>query len=265
MKQTAGRVCSMVTAGIDCGTERTKAVLIRDGEILAAAVTRTDFDTNKAAQDVLQMLPESVGGDDIVPERIFITGVGAQTISIGDGKVNEIMSASAGAARLVPGCRCILDLGAERNRAIRMESGGQIGGYEVNDKCASGSGTFIEAMARILETPLDRFGSLALTHTKDITLSAQCVVFVESEVISLIHNNENTADIAWGVLDGVAAHITALVRRFGKVSDICVIGGPTLNTGLMEALKKQLGQELTVPAYAEYASAYGAALLAAEA
>ena len=81
----------------------------------------------------------------------------------------------------------------------------------------------------------------------------------------MIHDNEDPADIAWGVLDGVAAHIVALARRFGKVSDVCAIGGPTLNTGLMEALKKQIGQEVTVPEYAEFASAYGAALLAAQA
>lgn len=255
----------MMTAGIDCGTQRTKAVLIRDGEILATAITRTDFDTNKAAQDVLDMLLEAAGKDRSEVDRIYITGVGAQTIQIGDGKVNEIMSASTGACRLMPECGCILDLGAERNRAIRMDANGSIQGYEVNDKCASGSGTFIEAMARVLETPIDQFGDLALTHTKDITLAAQCVVFVESEVISMIHRNENVADIAWGVLDGVAAHIIALAKRFGTVSDVCVIGGPTLNVGLLEALKKQIGQDLTIPPYAEYASAYGAALLAAEA
>lgn len=253
----------MMTAGIDCGTQRTKAVLVKDGEILATAVTRTDFDTNKAAKEVIGMLLKKTGVEPGDLKHLYITGVGAQTIQLGDGKVNEIMSAAAGTKKLTQACGCILDLGAERNRAIRMAEDGTIQGYEVNDKCASGSGTFIEAMARVLETPIDGFGSLALQHKKDITLAAQCVVFVESEVISMIHSNEEPADIAWGVLDGVASHIVALAKRFGKVSDICVIGGPTLNAGLMEALKKQLGQEITIPDLAEYASAYGAALLAA--
>ena len=233
----------MTTVGIDCGTQRTKAVLVRDGEILAAAVTRTDFDTNKAAEDAFAMLLQE-------------SGLSAE--------VNEIRSAAAGAARLVPGCRCVLDLGAERNRAIRLDEGKRVQGYEVNDKCASGSGTFIEAMARVLDTTIDDFGDLALQHQKDIILSAQCVVFVESEVISLIHQNEAASDIAWGVLEGVASHIVGLTNRFGKVSDICVIGGPTRNSGLMAALEKEIGQKITVAPQAEYASAYGAALLAAE-
>ena len=90
-------------------------------------------------------------------------------------------------------------------------------------------------------------------------------VFVESEVISLIHQNEDTADIAWGVLSGVASHIVALAHRFGKVENICVIGGPTLNSGLMEALRKEIKQGIMIAPYSEYVSAYGAALLAAKA
>lgn len=253
----------MTTVGIDCGTQRTKAVLVRDGEILSTAVTRTDFDTNKAAEDALAILLRDSGLAREDLERIYVTGVGAQTTQIGDGRVNEIMSAAAGVAKLAPGCGCILDLGAERNRAIRLDADHNVQGYEVNDKCASGSGTFIEAMARVLDTSIGDFGALALQHKKDITLSAQCVVFVESEVISLIHQNEEAADIAWGILEGVASHIVALANRFGKISNICVIGGPTLNSGLMEALKKEIGQDITVVPYAEYASACGAALMAA--
>lgn len=252
----------MTTIGIDCGTQRTKAVLVKDGKILAAAVTRTDFDTNKAAEDALTMVLGEAGIPRESVEHIGITGVGAQTVGFGTRKVNEIMSAAAGVSSLVPDCRCILDLGAERNRAIRLDDEGGVQGYEVNDKCASGSGTFIEAMARVLETSIEDFGAMALRHTKDITLSAQCVVFVESEVISLIHRNEAAEDIAWGVLEGVASHVVAIANRFGKIRNICVIGGPTRNAGLMEALEKELKQEITVPPYAEFVSAYGAALMA---
>lgn len=255
----------MITVGIDCGTQRTKAVLVRNGEIQTTAVTRTKFDTNKAASNVLQILFNSCNITQKDVNAIYITGIGADTIEIGDGQVNEIMSASAGIERLVPKCKCIIDLGAERNRVIRLGDHHIVEGYEVNDKCASGSGIFIEAMARVLETSIDKFGNLALQHKKDIILSAQCVVFVESEVISLIHQNEDTADIAWGVLSGVASHIVALAHRFGKVENICIIGGLTLNRGLMEALKKEMKQEIMVAPYAEYVSAYGAALLAAKA
>lgn len=254
----------MITVGIDCGTQRTKAVLVRDGEIIATAVKRTDFDTDQAAGEALSCLLKQGGISREETAHIYLTGVGAQTTQIGDGRVNEILSAAVGAARLAPGAGCILDLGAERNRAIRLDADHSVQGYEVNDKCASGSGTFIEAMARVLETSIDEFGSLALQHKKDITLSAQCVVFVESEVISLIHQNEEAADIAWGILEGVASHIVAIVNRFGKIGNIRVIGGPTRNSGLMEALRRELKQEITVPPYAEYAGAYGAALLAAE-
>lgn len=254
----------MITVGIDCGTQRTKGILVHNGEIKATAVTRTDFDTNQAAEHVLEELLKQSGCNKNDVTHISITGIGAQTVQIGDWRVNEIMSAAAGASHLVPDCGCILDLGAERNRAIRLNEKDNhlVEGYEVNDKCASGSGTFIEAMARVLDTSIEDFGSLAMQHKKNISLSAQCVVFVESEVISLIHQNEATADIAWGVLSSVASHIASLVYRFGKIKDICVIGGPTLNIGLMEALKQELHQEITIAPYAEYASAYGAALMA---
>ncbi len=253
----------MTTIGIDIGTLRTKAVLAKDGNIIETAITRTEFDTNKAAGDVLEKLLEQckINREDV--HRIFVTGVGAQTVQIGDGKINEIMAAAEGTARLVPECRCILDLGAERNRAIRLDSSHNIQGYEVNDKCASGSGTFIETMARTLDTSIEDFGGLALRHKKEISLSAQCVVFVESEVISLIHQNEDTADIAWGILDGVASHITGLAQRFGKVENICVIGGSTMNEGLMKALEKEIKQKVTIAPFSEYVSAFGAALLAA--
>ena len=254
----------MITVGIDCGTQRTKAVLVRDGAIQSTAVTRTAFDTNKAASDVLDLLCSGSGLPREAVNRIYKTGIGAPTISFGDGQVNEIMSAAAGVGALAPSCRCILDLGAERNRAIRLGEQHIVQGYEVNDKCASGSGTFLEAMARVLETPIESFGALALQHKKDITLSAQCVVFVESEVISLIHQNEQAADIAWGVFTSVASHISALVQRLGKVERVCAIGGLTLNRGLIEALNREIKQEVTVAPCAEYASAYGAALLAAK-
>lgn len=254
----------MTTVGIDCGTQRTKAVLVREGEILATAIARTDFDVNKAAADVLQQLLTDSGLKKEEVDSIYLTGIGANMIEIGDGQVNEIMSAAEGIRQLAPDSRCILDLGAERNRAIRCGENQTVKGYEVNDKCASGSGTFIEAMARVLGTSIEDFGDLSLRHKKDIVLSAQCVVFVESEVISLIHENEEVADIAWGVLTGVASHISALVKRFGKADNICAIGGPTLNSGLMEALEQELKQKVTVPPYSEYVSAYGAALLSAK-
>lgn len=253
----------MITAGIDCGTQRTKGVLVRDGEIVCTAVCRTDFDTEKAVSGVTELLLEESG---ISPEDITcrcITGIGAKTVPGEAMQLNEILSAAAGISRLAPECRYILDLGAERSRVIRLDEEHDVQGYEVNDKCASGSGTFIEAMARALSVPIGELGSLALSHEKEIDLSAQCVVFVESEVISLIHANEAASDIAWGVLKSVASHVAALANRAGKPESLCVIGGLTANAGFMEALRREMKLEIKDVPYAEYASAYGAALAAA--
>ncbi|MDO4557184.1 MAG: acyl-CoA dehydratase activase [Lachnospiraceae bacterium] len=254
----------MITIGIDSGTQRTKAVIIRDEEIISMALARTNFNANEVAEEMIRQLLDKSNLNMSVVEKIYTTGVGSKTIQVGDGHVNEIMAAAAGVCRLMPECRCVLDLGAERNRVIRLDDNHKVQGYEVNDKCASGSGTFIENMARVLETSTEEFGSLALHHKKNISLSAQCVVFVESEVISLIHQNEDSSDIAWGILTGAASHVITLINRFGKVKNIGAIGGLTLNPGLMEALKKEMGQDICVVPYSEYVSAYGAALLAAQ-
>lgn len=252
----------MATAiGIDCGTQRTKGVLLRDGKIVARAITLTAFDTGKAARAVKAELLNQVGlHEESAGAPIGVTGIGGEQLTDLGTRVNDISAAVSGARFLAPDTKLVLDLGAENTRAIRLKDGGIIAGYEQNDRCASGTGTFVETMARVLNVPVERLGTLALSHKKDLTISAQCVVFVESEVISLIHQRESPEDIAYGVLRGISSRIAAIAGQLGRSGSVTVVGGLARSQGLLQCLSEALGQAVHGPEDAEYAGALGAAL-----
>lgn len=253
----------MVTIGYDCGTQSTKAVLLRDGQILCKASELTAFDAGKAVKELKEKLLKDSGLTESEIDGIAVTGVG-RTQTPGEwSQINEVSAAAKGAFFLFPEVDCVIDLGANNSKAIKLGDDGSVITYEVNDKCASGTGTFIEAMARLLNVPIDEFGRLSLGHTKDITISAQCAVFVESEVISLVHQRETAEDIAHGVLAGIASRTSAMVKRLGTIRNIAVIGGPALNVGLISCLEKELKTSVMVPENAQYVQAVGAALYAA--
>jgi benzoyl-CoA reductase subunit D len=159
-----------------------------------------------------------------------------------------------------PGMRLIIDLGAETCRVIKLHTDGQLDSYEVNDKCASGVGTFIETMARALQVATEDMGPLSLQSAKTVPMNAQCVVFAESEVVSLIHQKESKEDIACAIHRGVSNRINSMVRRVGIVDGIILIGGTVRNTGLVKCLQDVLGREVFVPENSQYISALGAAL-----
>jgi benzoyl-CoA reductase subunit D len=136
--------------------------------------------------------------------------------------------------------------------------------FTINDKCASGAGSFIETMARALQVKPEDMGGLSARHTKEVSMDTQCVVFAESEVISLIHRQTAKEDIAYAIHEGLASRLSSMARRVGVVPEVAMIGGPSYNCGLAKALAKNLKTRITVPENSEYVSALGAAVYAAE-
>lgn len=253
---------SSYVVGIDSGSQNTKAVLLKDGALFKTAITSTDFDALDAAKKVYASLLEQAGITEAQVSAVTSTGTSRNLITFATGSVNEIIAAATGVHHVVPSARMVLDMGAEASRAILLDENGAAKTYEVNDRCASGAGTFIETVARALQITPEEMGSYSLRADKDIAMKAQCVVFVESEVISLIHQRESRENIAKGVHLGISNRLYSMFLRLGIEQGVVFIGGPSKNAGLVECLSRELGQSVIVPEYSAYISAVGAALTA---
>lgn len=255
----------MVIVGIDCGNQYAKTVLLRDGEIIGRAKVLTGFNANEAAMTAYKAVLQDGGADNGEAVAVAATGIGRSAVKFADQAVNETISTAKGIRHVNPAINLVIDMGSEGCRAIRLNQDGKILNYEVNDKCASGAGTFIESMARTLHIPTEEMGVYSLRHTKEVPMNAQCVVFAESEVVSLIHQKESIENIVYGIHVGIANRIYSLARRVGITDNIAFTGGPGHNAGLLQCLQSELKRELFVPENPEYISALGAALCAAEA
>ena len=154
----------------------------------------------------------------------------------------------------------MIDVGAEDGRAVRCNVQGNIKDFVVNEKCAAGAGSFIEAMARALEVSTEEFAELSLKSKTKIPMNAQCVIFAESEVVSLIHAKTSHPDICRAIHDAIADRIASMVRRVGIEKEVVLVGGVGRNKGFVDSLNRNLGVEVIVPEEPEYASALGAAL-----
>lgn len=254
----------MITAGIDIGAKTVKVVLAKDGEVLSKSMVQAGTDTKAATEEAMAEALSAAGlGKDGV-ERIMATGTGRRDCPYRNEEVTEVGAAAKGAKKILESCRTVIDVGAEEGRTVRMDANGKVIEFAFNDKCAAGAGVFAEAMARALETPLEELGPLALTSERAVPMNAQCAVFAESEVVTLIHAKTPRQDIARAVLDAIAGRIVSMVRKVGFEQDVAVIGGVALNPGFVEAVKRGLEMDVHVPSDPEYVGALGAALLAAE-
>jgi benzoyl-CoA reductase subunit D len=253
----------MITSGIDAGARMFKAVVVKDGRIIGRAIQVIDTDTETSANAVYEAALKEAGvtRDDV--DRIIATGAGRKLVSFAPNRLTEVTAAARGAYALYPGARTVIDIGAEEGRVVKIGEDGRVVDFAVNEKCAAGAGVFIEAMARALETTVEELGPLSLKSTGRVKLNAQCAVFAESEVVSLVHAKTPPEDIARAVHDAISGKIAAMVRRVGIDRDIVLTGGVSKNVGFVESLKHDLESEILIPDEPEFVGAYGAALAAA--
>ncbi len=254
----------MTTAGIDCGAQNTKCVVLRNGGILGRAMEPTGFEPARAAEASLAMALQQAGIAGAALRRIGATGSGRPVLRIAAERVNAVKAMAKGARHFFPAARTVVDVGAEESRAVRLDDDGNAVDFAVNERCAAGAGAFIEAMARALEVTVEAIGPLSLESAREIPMNAQCAIFAESEVIGMIHSNIAKADISRAIHDAIAGRIASIVRRIGVQADVVLIGGLARNPGLRSSLVRQLkGVQVHVPADPEYGAAVGAALAAA--
>jgi predicted CoA-substrate-specific enzyme activase len=253
----------MITAGIDVGSISAKAALIQDGELIGGRVVLTGYNARNAGTAVFASLLEETGVPRERVERIVATGYGRNSVDFADKAVTEITCHAAGAHFQDPGVRSVIDIGGQDSKAIRLDEKGGVRDFAMNDKCAAGTGRFLEVMARALEVDLDAFGERSLAADKPAAISSLCTVFAESEVISLIARGEKRRNIIAGIHESVAARVVAMANRVGMEKEVMMTGGVAKNIGVVRAIESRIGDSLLVPEHAQLNGAIGAALLAA--
>jgi benzoyl-CoA reductase subunit D len=254
----------MITAGVDMGSKFVKVVILKDGAVQGQATEITGFEPVEAASKCLRAAVEASGINISAVEHITATGAGRKVAPGANSDITDVGAAAKGVAKLHPPARTVLDIGAEEGRSIKIDADGKVVDFAVNEKCAAGSGAFAESMARALDVSLDEFGKLSLQSSKTIPMNAQCAVFAESEVVSLVHAQTPKHDISRAVHDAIASRIISMARRIGINQDLVLIGGLSYNPGFVDALNRGLEFQVHVPDDAEYVGALGAAFTAEE-
>jgi benzoyl-CoA reductase subunit D len=231
----------MITAGVDCGSKNVRVVVVRDGEVVAQAMVPAGMDT----------------------EKVVATGAGKNEPEFRNDVVTDVGADARGAIHLFPEARTVIDVGAEEGRAIKIDAQGKVVDFAINEKCAAGAGAFTESMARALEVKLEDLGPLSLKSTQAIPMNAQCAVFAESEVVTLVHKKTSKEDMARAIHDAIADRITSMVRRVGIEEKIALVGGVAYNVGFVKSLEEDLNTKVLIPERPQFVGALGAALVAA--
>ncbi len=253
----------MITAGIDVGSISAKAAVIKAGVLLGTRVILTGYHAGRAGKEVFErLLTQLEINPNDIKQRVA-TGYGRNSVNFADKTVTEITCHAAGAHFLNPEIRSVIDIGGQDSKAIVMDGTGRVLDFAMNDKCAAGTGRFLEVMARALEVDLDGFGDLSLQAEHPASISSLCTVFAESEVISLIARGEKRRNIIAGIHESVASRVMAMAHRIGVKNPVMMTGGVARNIGVVKAIENKIGGHVVVSTKAQVTGAIGAALIAA--
>jgi len=253
-----------LTLGVDLGSTAIKAVLLVGGtEVVARRCAPTGHHAQQSAEQLVAALLDQAHVERSEVARTVATGYGRLYYQAADREVSEITCHARGARFLRPDARTVIDIGGQDSKAILLGPNGRVADFAMNDKCAAGTGRFLEVMSRVLHTPIERFGELARTSTRVISISTTCTVFAESEVVGLIARGEALGDIVAAIHRSIASRVAALARRVGSASPVVASGGVARNAAAIDALSAELGEPIHVAPDPEYVGAIGAALIAA--
>jgi len=251
--------------GVDVGSTQTKAVVVGpEGRIAGRSLTDTGADVMAAAERAFQ---DALSDADLPRDQVsFVvgTGYGRYRVDFGEAQVTEIACHARGAAAMFPGTRTVLDMGGQDTKAIRIHPGGDVLDFCMNDKCAAGTGRFLQSAAAALELDLSELGPTALAGKRPVSISTTCTVFAESEVLSWLARGRSIEDILLGVHRSIGRRSMGLLRRVGIEEEITFTGGVTRNTAMVAVLADMLETELNVSEDSHYMGALGAALFALE-
>lgn len=252
-------------AGIDSGSATTDVVILdQDKTIVAKVILPTGAGASNGAQRALEEALQQAGLTQADLTATVTTGYGRGVIQAGDKSITEITCHAKGAHFLYPQVRTVIDIGGQDSKVIAIAPDGSVTNFVMNDKCAAGTGRFLEMMARTLELSLEEISTVGLQWKEEITISSMCTVFADSEVVSLVAQNKALPDIVHGLNQSVASRAAALYRRAGGTGPCMMTGGVARNQGVVEAIQEKLGQPLFIHPDAQLCGALGAALFALE-
>ena len=245
----------MITAGLDVGSRTIKLVLF-ENTLLSSEVTDSGLKPLERCRRLL---------DNKSFDKLVVTGYGRDLVApeLSGATISEISAQAAAIRFLYPDAGSVIDIGGQDSKVIRLNDKGGVLKFEMNDRCAAGTGKFLEIMARALELSVGEFAQTALDSERSVTLNSLCTVFAESEVVSLINKGEDAHAIALGLHQSVATRVAGMARRVGVTSRLVFAGGGARNPCLRRLLEERLGLDVTVPEEAQITAALGAALIAA--
>ena len=254
----------MYTLGIDIGSASSKAVILKDGtDVVASAVVQVGTGTSGPGR----VLEEVFSNVDLTQEDMdytVATGYGRFSVENADKQLSEITCHAKGIFHLVPSARTIIDIGGQDVKVLHIDNGAMTN-FQMNDKCAAGTGRFLDVMAGVLEVKVQDLGHLDSLSKKRVEISSTCTVFAESEVISQLSMGTDKCDIIAGIHRSVAHRVTGLAHRIGVVPALVMTGGVAQNDGVVKALQNELGCEIHRSPLTQYNGALGAALYAYQA
>jgi benzoyl-CoA reductase subunit A len=270
----------MLAMGIDIGSRSAKCVILEDGRLLTYGKIETGPESVKtayAAVDAAIHRSSDLWGENRMQlpdvrtdhlriedmDYIMSTGYGRAVVPFAHGSRTEISCHGRGAQWFVPGVSTILDMGGQDCKAIRVNERGEVARFVMNDKCAGGTGRFMEIIAEVLKVPLDEIGGLSLESTKDILFTKVCAVYARSEAVAMLRQGESKPDILAGLHTSIAKRAVALLRRVGIQDKFVITGGIARNVGVVAKIGEEVsGMEITIPPEPMIAGALGAALFA---
>jgi predicted CoA-substrate-specific enzyme activase len=256
----------MTVGGCDVGSATGKAVVMKDGEIISYVIIPSTTKPEVTARTVMDEALEKAGLvsiDDL--EYIVGTGYGRLKVPFANENISEITCHARGAQWFCPSVRTVVDIGGQDCKVMSIGDNGKVLEFVMNDRCAAGTGRFFEAMARVLDCGLEGLSRLSLQGKNPANITSQCSVFAESEVVTLVNEGVELADIVAGLHNSIAGRLNSMVRKVGLVEDVALTGGCAKNEGLAKALEEMLGVGVVkLPQDPQIAGAAGAALIAKE-
>ena len=250
--------------GIDVGSSYSKAVVCEGTHLRAFAAAPSGGDYKGTAKAVTDAALQKAGISFNDISYTVAAGYGAAMVDFANQTATDISCHARGIHHLFPSVRTIIDVGAQFSRAIRLDDAGRIANFILNEKCAGGSGRFLQTIARILHIDVSEIGTLSLKATKPVDFTTACAVFAESEAVSRIAEGAHPSDIVAGIHKAMASRIITLLTRVGLTPDFAVTGGGAKDIGLTKAIGEELRTNAFVAEEPQITAAYGAALIAAE-
>lgn len=254
----------MIVAGCDVGSTTGKAVIMQDGVVLSAVIIPCTPNPVKTATLVMNKAIQEAGlssMEDI--DYIVGTGYGRLKIPFANENISEITCHGAGASWMSSEIRTVIDIGGQDCKVIGLNDEGRVVNFVMNDKCAAGTGRFLEAMSRVLQLTLEELSTISLGAKEPAQITSQCSVFTESEVITLLNEGREVPDVVAGIHQAIAGRLLSLVRKVGQREKVTVSGGCAKNTGLIKILEEKLGSQIQSLSFdPQFLGALGAAVLA---